>query len=244
MLYSIEMRDVKSPTGSLRAEQAAVTTRRILEAARRGFADAGYAATTLREIASEAGVAVQTVYAVFGSKANILRALRESVVTDPAASEAYAAALAVTDLEEALGAFARSIRLRWEAGHDIVMIDVSASAADPDIRAEVVAANARRSGGIARLARRLGALELERGLDARRVEALLDALTLTSVYERLVVIHGWSSDDYESWLAGALRRDIGDSTIQSRAAARPSGPPPVAVGPSVTPQALGHEIGR
>ena len=204
------MRDVKSPAGSLRAEQAAVTTRRILDAARRAFGDAGYAATTLREIASEAGVAVQTVYAVFGSKANILRALRESVVADPAASEAYAAALAATDLDEALGLFARSIRLRWQAGHDIVMINVSAASANPEIRAEVTAANAMRSGGIARLARRLG--ELERGLDPRRVEALLDALTLTAVYEQLVANHGWSSDDYESWLAGALRRDIRDST--------------------------------
>ena len=204
------MRDVKSPAGSLRAEQAAVTTRRILDAARRRFGDAGYAATTLREIASEAGVAVQTIYAVFGSKASILRALRESVVTDPAASEAYAAALAATDLDEALGSFARSIRLRWEAGHDIVMINMKAAAADPGIRAEVAAADATRSGGIARLSQRLG--ELDRGLDPRRVEALLDALTLTMVYEQLVANHGWSADDYESWLAGALRRDVRDST--------------------------------
>lgn len=205
------MRDVKSPAGSLRAERAAVTTRRILDAARRAFADAGYAATTLREIASDAGVAVQTVYAVFGSKANILRALRESVVTDPAASEAYAAALAATDLDEGLGSFARSIRLRWEAGHDIVMIDVNAAAADPEIRAEVTAANAIRSGGIARLARRLG--ELESGPDPRRAEAILDALTLTSVYEQLASNHGWSPDDYESWLAGALRSNIRDSAV-------------------------------
>jgi AcrR family transcriptional regulator len=200
------MRDVKSPAGSLRAEQAAVTTRRILDAARRRFGDAGYAATTLREIAAEAGVAVQTVYAVFGSKANILRALRESVVTDPVASEAYGAALAATNIDDALGSFARSIRLRWEAGHDIVRIDSNAAAADPEIRAEVAAANAMRGGGIARLARRLG--ELEAGLDPRHVEALLDALTLPTVYERLVTSHGWSTDDYESWLAGALRREI------------------------------------
>jgi AcrR family transcriptional regulator len=204
------MRSVKSPAGSLRAEQAAVTTRRILDAARRRFGDAGFAATTLREIASEAGVAVQTVYAVFGSKANILRALRESVVTDEAASEAYAATLAATDLDEALGSFARSIRLRWEAGHDIVRIHASAASADPAIRAEVTAADAMRSDGIARLAQRLG--ELEGGLDPRRVEALLDALTMTAVYERLVAHHGWPADDYESWLADALRRDIRDST--------------------------------
>jgi AcrR family transcriptional regulator len=209
VLYSIEMRDVKSPAGSLRAEQAAVTTRRILEAARRRFGEAGYAATTLREVATEARVAVQTVYAVFGSKANILRALRESVVTDPAASEAYGAALKAPDLDGALRSFARSIRLRWEAGHDIVMMDSNAAAADPDIRAEVTAANAMRGRGIARLARRLA--DLDRGLDPRRVEALLDALTLTSVYERLVAHHDWSSDEYEEWLADALGRDIRDS---------------------------------
>ncbi len=213
------MRDVKSPAGSLRAEQAAVTTRRILDAARRGFADAGYAATTFREIASGAGVAVQTVYAVFGSKANILRTLRESVVTNPAAADAYAAALAATDVDEALGSFARSIRLRWEAGHDIVMINVTAASADPAIRAEVVATNAMRRGGIERLARRLG--ELESGLDLRRVEALLDALTLTSVYEQLVSDHGWSPDDYESWLVGALRSEIRGTAGRARPALEP-----------------------
>jgi AcrR family transcriptional regulator len=204
------MRDVKSAAGSLRAEQAAVTTRRILDSARRSFGDAGYAATTLRAIASGAGVAVQTVYAVFGSKRNILRALRQSVATDPAASEAYAVALTATDLDEALGAFARSIRLRWEAGYDIVMIHASAASADPEIRSEVMAAEAVRNGGIARLARRLG--ELERSLDVRRVEALLDALTITAVYEQLVARHGWSPEAYESWLAEALRRDVRAST--------------------------------
>jgi hypothetical protein len=49
-------------------------------------------------------------------------------------------------------------------------------------------------------------------LDPRRVEALLDALTLTTIYERLVANHGWPADDYEGWLAGALRRGIRDTT--------------------------------
>lgn len=196
------MRDVKSPAGSLRAERAAVTRRRILEAARRRFGDAGYGATTLREIATAGGVAVQTVYAVFGSKANILRALRESVVDDPAAAEAYAAAAAATGVSEALRAFARSIRLRWEAGHDIVAINIQAAAADPGVRAEVEAVMAIRRGGIGRLAARLGNLDPQ--LDVRRAEALLDALTLAEVYEELVSRHGWSPDEYESWLARAL----------------------------------------
>jgi TetR/AcrR family transcriptional regulator of autoinduction and epiphytic fitness len=201
-LYSIEMRVVKSPAGSLRAERATVTRRRILVAARRRFADAGYAATTLREIASEAGVAVQTVYAVFGSKANILRSLRESVVEDPAASEAYAAALAATDPRDALRAFARSIRLRWEAGHDIVSINTQAAATDPGVRAEVEAVTAIRRRGIGRLALRLGGLDPD--LDVRLAESLLNALTLTEIFQELVSRHGWSADEYESWLVRAF----------------------------------------
>ena len=201
-MYSIEVRYVKSPAGSLRAERAAVTRRRILEAARRRFTEAGYGATTLREIAIAAGVAVQTVYAVFGSKANILRSLRESVVEDPAAAEAYAAAIAATEVRDALRAFARSIRLRWEAGHDIVGVNTQAAASDPGVRAEVEAVTAIRRRGIGRLASRLGALDPQ--LDVRRTEALLEALTLTEIYEELVSRHGWSADEYESWLVRAF----------------------------------------
>jgi AcrR family transcriptional regulator len=205
-LYSIEMRDVKSRAGSLRAEQAGVTTRRILDAARRRFVEDGYAATTLRAIAADAGVAVQTVYAVFGSKANILRALRASVVSDPAAGEAYAAALPSPSADQALRSFASSIRMRWEVGYDVVLVDLNAATADAGIRAEVDAANTRRRQGIADLAQRLA--KLDRRLDPTHVEAVLDALTLPLVYGQLVHAHGWSPDAYESWLADALRREI------------------------------------
>ncbi len=54
---------------TLREERAQVTRRRIADAARRLFFRDGYAATTIARIATEADVAVQTVYAVYGSKA-------------------------------------------------------------------------------------------------------------------------------------------------------------------------------
>ena len=60
---------------TVRQEQAAQTRRRILDAAWSRFESAGYARTTIREIASEADVAVDTVYATFGTKARILTAL-------------------------------------------------------------------------------------------------------------------------------------------------------------------------
>src|SRR5213083_2359267 len=55
-----------------RQEQARQTRRAILDAAAMLFVDPGYAATPLTAVAAEAGVAVQTVYAVFGSKGNLL----------------------------------------------------------------------------------------------------------------------------------------------------------------------------
>ena len=58
-----------------RREQAAATRQAILEAAERLFAEHGYVGTSVAEIAEEARVALKTVYAVFGTKAELLRAL-------------------------------------------------------------------------------------------------------------------------------------------------------------------------
>jgi AcrR family transcriptional regulator len=204
-LYSIEVVDVKSPAGSIRAERAAVTRRRIADEARRLFATRGYGATTLTEVAASAGVAVQTVYAVFGSKANILRELRERLRDEPAADAAFSQALAASDPEAVLGLFARSIRIRWEAGHDIVAIHVEARSVDPAIRDEVDAVLAVRRRGIGALAESL-ATRKRRYKDVARISAMIDALTLPEVYAELTGIHGWSPDAYEAWLATALRR--------------------------------------
>ncbi|MFB9318232.1 TetR/AcrR family transcriptional regulator [Cryptosporangium minutisporangium] len=55
-----------------RQEQAQQTRRAILDAAAKLFVDPGYGATPLTAVAAEAGVAVQTVYAVFGNKRQLL----------------------------------------------------------------------------------------------------------------------------------------------------------------------------
>src|SRR4249919_346628 len=58
-----------------RREQAAATRREILEAAQRLFERQGYPATTMAAIATEAGVALKTVYVAFETKSGLLRAL-------------------------------------------------------------------------------------------------------------------------------------------------------------------------
>ena len=73
-----------SPTGlrGRRAVQAEQTRAEILGAARRQFAAKGYAAASVKEIAAEAGVSVQTVYDSVGSKADLVRQLNDLIDTE------------------------------------------------------------------------------------------------------------------------------------------------------------------
>src|SRR5438270_6044786 len=59
----------------LRQKQATLTRLRILDAAQTLFAGRGYAATTVEAIGAEAGVATDTVYAIFRNKAGVLHEL-------------------------------------------------------------------------------------------------------------------------------------------------------------------------
>jgi len=70
-----------------RERKALATRRRILDAAETLFVRDGYAATTIAAIAIEADAAVQTVYAVFGTKRAVLtELLAVRVVGDDAAT--------------------------------------------------------------------------------------------------------------------------------------------------------------
>lgn len=192
---------MRRPT--LREERAALTRTRIAQAGRRLFASRGYGATTLAAVAEEAGVAVQTVYAVYGSKAEILRTLRDDLLNEPHAGAAFGQAVVERDAGRKLVLLAHSIRLRWEYGHDIVTIHEVAGATDPKVRKDVEEVLSVRRLGLARVARSIRS-DLAAGLTVARAAALLDALTLPSVYAELVAVHRWMPDRFESWLAATL----------------------------------------
>ncbi len=69
------------PYRSTRREQQARRTRaRIIAAAARRFLACGYAATTMRAVAADAGVALPTVELVFGTKARLLKAVIDTAI--------------------------------------------------------------------------------------------------------------------------------------------------------------------
>jgi AcrR family transcriptional regulator len=67
-----------------RRQRSARTRARIIDTATRLFLDQGYLATTIEAIAEHAGVAVQTVYYVFGTKPKLLAAVLDvTIAGDP-----------------------------------------------------------------------------------------------------------------------------------------------------------------
>jgi AcrR family transcriptional regulator len=71
----VEVKSSRKYSSAVRDEQAARTRSRILEAAAELFLERGYARTTMKDIADRAGVARDTVHAVFGGKPRLLTAL-------------------------------------------------------------------------------------------------------------------------------------------------------------------------
>ena len=65
----------REPKEDGRRQRSRRTRARIVDAAARLLVDQGYLATTIEAVAERAGVAVQTVYYVFGNKRNLLAAV-------------------------------------------------------------------------------------------------------------------------------------------------------------------------
>ena len=84
----------RSYTSAIRQDQAARTRALIVNAAAELFTSDGYAQTTVRAIADRAGVAVDTVYAAFGTKVRVLTAVIDSRLAPPGTAN-------VTDRPEA-----------------------------------------------------------------------------------------------------------------------------------------------
>lgn len=184
-----------------------LTRHRIAQAARELFFREGYAATTLQEVARQAGVAVQTVYAVYGSKVGILRELRDAAVNQPHADAAFAQAMRGGTLEESLDHFGNSIRLRWEFSGDIVKILSDARMADATIREEVEVALRKRRSGVKKFAANLSE-RFNLMMEPKRATAILLALTLPELHAEFIDIHGWTENEYEMWLAASMRREL------------------------------------
>ncbi|WP_216212168.1 TetR/AcrR family transcriptional regulator [Amycolatopsis aidingensis] len=185
----------------LRDRREALTLRTILTAARGLFAERGYARTPIRLIATEAGVAPQTIYAHFGSKAGVLGGLVDLLDEEAGLPDLIAEAEGMTDPVRLLGLLARAARQVRERCGDIVRILDSGAAVDPDIAATRAEGQRRNRLGVELVVQRIRAAGHR--IHPRAADIAV-ALMSADVHDSLVLDAGWSPGEYQDWLEETL----------------------------------------
>ncbi|MGD9985875.1 TetR/AcrR family transcriptional regulator [Pseudonocardia sp.] len=198
----------RSYTSALRDEQARRTRATVLDAATRCFERDGYAATTMKAIAAEAGVSAQTVFTQGTKPALLLAAVDRGFTGDDEdvpllARDAFQAFIAETDRGRKL-AMLRDLAVGYYSGAP-AMLRVFRNAA----------------GGDAELAAAWQEYERRRYQDIRAItESFAPMLRLdldqaTDVYwalaglefaDDLIRVRGWTVEAYADWMADSIER--------------------------------------
>lgn len=194
-----------------RQERARTTRRAILASARNLFVTGGYGATSLQAIADGAGVAVQTVYAVFGNKRSILAELLDVSIAGDDEQVVVNARDWMRPVWEAptaadrLRAYAAAVRRIMDGAGDVFAVVAAAATSDPHVVELADATEQRRRVGATSVidsVRSVG--KLRPGLTRRHAIDVLWLLNSPGVFAHLVRRAGWTPHQYQAWLAEAM----------------------------------------
>ena len=209
-----EVKSRRTYSSQLREEQARHTRIRILEAAQRRFTESGYAATTVESIAKEARVAVDTVYAAFGTKRDVLAQLAyfraagddaPVAVIDRAGPQA---ARRETDQRRQIAMFARGVTSIIERVRPVDDILRSAGAVDAGVASLRTHIQEERFSSIRAFAGWLAKNgPLRGGVSTGDAATITWTLTSPEVHQLLCNARGWSRARYIRWLTEFLDGD-------------------------------------
>lgn len=202
------MDEVKTGRQS-RQQRAAQTRARMIDAAYRLFTQRGYPATAMADIAAEAGVAVQTLYFSFRTKAELLQNVYERAVigdadAPPEQQPWYGRMVATPDVGEAL-------RVLIDAVADVLArtapLDdyVKAASYDPE-PSRIRAHNERlRRDSWSQFVEHLTAkAPLRPGLSQQQATDILLMLMGPASYQTLVGDYGWTPQQWRDWCHEAV----------------------------------------
>ncbi len=192
-----------------RDEYAQATRQAILDAARKLFAERGYFATKVDDIAAEARVAPATVYAVTGGKYGLLTELIRSWTTDPMVETTNTQIGEMRDpvaIVRELAAGSRRMRERYA---DIMRVVLATAPHDQAVAAALTGATSVYRKAFVPIAERLATLGAFRaGVDVARAVDLLWFYFGYASYFTLHDDNGWSYEQAEHWLADQACREL------------------------------------
>jgi AcrR family transcriptional regulator len=176
----------------------------VLDAASQLFTSRGWAATGVRDIAREAGVAAETVYAHYASKTALLRQVVDiAVVGDeeavPLAQRPRFTALGAGSRRERIAAAARLITEVHVRTAGFAKVIREAAHTDGAMAEELEQTRQRHRSDVERALRLL----IGRRPTAEELDGIV-AVVSVEVYLLLTEFSGWSPGQYETWMAETL----------------------------------------
>lgn len=207
------MDGVKRP--DKRAERSRRTRAKVVEAARELFVAQGYGATSLQEVADRAGVAVQTVYFVFGNKRTLFKDVVDSAIagdTEPVATmdrEWFRAACAAPTAADQLRAHVRGSSEILDRVAPIMPLIAAAAATDPEIAAQWPDGPDPRYTVQHAAAQSLAAKPGVRpDVSVETAADLLFGLLSPQLYLLFVHDRNWSREEWEEWAYATLTAQL------------------------------------
>jgi AcrR family transcriptional regulator len=211
------VRPVRRYRSPHREQQARRTRARIITAAARLFLDRGYAGTTMRAVAADAGVALPTVELAVGTKARLLKAVIDTATAgdgEPVpmlAREWAERAGSTTSAGEFAAAFAQQLAESAQRAAGLTLAALEAARIDADIAAvatQLMDGLRRRS-------------PLREGVDRDSATAMVWALMDPALFCRLTGDQRWSAARFRDWFADAVVRLL--LPVSDHQAAKPPG---------------------
>jgi AcrR family transcriptional regulator len=201
------MSNIKKRTYSCdsRNAKARQTKNRILVAAKNLFESEGFESVTIEKIAQTAAVSAPTIYSLFQSKRGVLRALMDEVFPKDQFEALVESSTEAKFPEARLQFSAKIARQMYDAERLQMDIFRGASVLAPEFKE---LENEREMRRYNRQELTIKAMVKEQslaiGLSITKARDLLWAFTGRDLYRMLVIEQGWTSDEYEEWLAQML----------------------------------------
>jgi AcrR family transcriptional regulator len=216
MTRAVKRRRYSSP---LRADQARLTSKAVIDAAVALFSEKGYAAVSLDAIAEAAGVSRATVFTSVGGKPEVLRAAFRAAFGRAAGGEDVA--MPFVDRPRSVEVRSRPTAAGYLAGYAALCTSLHSHMArvyeairegargDAEVNALWVEVNEERRRGAATIVADVKSrTRLRAGLDEDDAADIVWVLNDPGSFHMLVHGRGWTEQKFEKWLARALEHEL------------------------------------
>jgi AcrR family transcriptional regulator len=195
----------RSYDSSRRRAQADETRSLVIRTARDLFVERGYGHTTVADIARAAGVSVETIYAVFGTKAALLHKAWDITIGGDDQDIVFherpevMAIRSEPDLARRLALHAAFSTQTAQRIAPFQLMVQSAAGADPAAASMLEEMGRQRLAGMSVMAAELAATG-QLAVSEDECRDVLWSMTDGMLWHRLVVQRGWTNERYAEWL--------------------------------------------